>query len=86
MGNALEQLVATGPQNVNINHPNQQHTRDPVTGVYPFSTEPENTQPTGTSNFSQIDTAQTQVTISTDASKTHVYTVSHSVARFVSGL
>ncbi len=69
--------------------PYQHHTRGPSTGiyVYSFATEPENTQPTGTCNFSRIDTAQLQLTLSsTSASKTHVYMVNYNVVRFVSGM
>jgi hypothetical protein len=69
--------------------PNQHHTRGPSTGiyVYSFATEPEKHQPTGTCNFSRIDTAQLQLTLNdTASSKSHVYMVNYNVGRFVSGM
>jgi hypothetical protein len=69
--------------------PYNHHTRGPATGinVYSFSTDPEKHQPTGTCNFSRIDTAQLQMTLgNTAASKSHVYMVNYNVLRVVSGL
>ncbi len=69
--------------------PYNHHTRGPATGinVYSFSTDPEKHQPTGTCNFSRIDTAQLQMTLgSVSASKSHVYMVNYNVLRVVSGL
>ncbi len=69
--------------------PYNHHTRGPATGiyVYSFATEPEKPQPTGTCNFSRIDTAQLNLTLSNNAaSKSHVYMVNYNVARFVSGM
>jgi hypothetical protein len=69
--------------------PYNHHTRGPATGVYvySFATEPEKPQPTGTCNFSRIDTAQLNLALSsTSASKSHVYMVNYNVARFVSGM
>jgi hypothetical protein len=69
--------------------PYNHHTRGPAVGinVYSFSTDPEKHQPTGTCNFSRIDTAQLQMTLgSTSASKSHVYMVNYNVLRVVSGL
>ncbi len=69
--------------------PYNHHTRGPAVGinVYSFSTDPEKHQPTGTCNFSRIDTAQLQMTLgNTDPSKSHVYMVNYNVLRVVSGL
>ena len=72
--------------------PYNHHTRGPATGiyVYSFATEPEKPQPTGTCNFSRIDTAQLNLTLASGvaavASKSHVYMVNYNVGRFVSGM
>jgi hypothetical protein len=69
------------------------HTRGPSTGiyVYSFATEPEKHQPTGTCNFSRIDTAQLQLTPNTATAYgtgwvSHVYMVNYNVLRLVSGM
>ncbi len=86
--NGNDRFSARSGDYFNWVQPYQHHTRGPATGiyVYSFATEPENTQPTGTCNFSRIDTAQLQLTIPTAASKTHVYMVNYNVVRFVSGM
>jgi hypothetical protein len=66
------------------------HSRGPATGiyVYSFATEPEKHQPTGTCNFSRIDTAQLSITplgTLTDV-QSHVYMVNYNVLRLVSGM
>jgi hypothetical protein len=70
--------------------PYQHHTRGPATGiyVYSFATEPEKHQPSGTCNFSRIDTAQLEIVLlnTTAACKSHVYMVNYNVLRFVSGM
>jgi hypothetical protein len=69
--------------------PYNHHTRGPVTGiyVYSFATEPEKWQPTGTCNFSRIDTAQLLLSlVNGSAYNLYVYMTSYNVGRFVSGL
>ena len=70
--------------------PYMHHTRAPSTGiyVYSFATEPEKHQPTGTCNFSRIDTAQLQIKLlgDLDACTSHVYMVNYNVLRLVSGM
>ena len=102
-GSSAEQSVASAKLLLNGNdrfseragdyfnwvQPYNHHTRGPATGiyVYSFATEPEKPQPTGTCNFSRIDTAQLNLALSsTSASKSHVYMVNYNVARFVSGM
>ena len=50
----------------NTIQPYQYHTNTPSIGinVYSFSLEPENTQPTGTCNFTHIDNASLNITVS----------------------
>jgi hypothetical protein len=66
------------------------HSRGPATGiyVYSFATEPEKHQPTGTCNFSRIDTAQLSITPlgTLTAVQSHVYMVNYNVLRLVSGM
>lgn len=66
------------------------HSRGPSTGiyVYSFATEPEKHQPTGTCNFSRIDTAQLSITPlgTLTAVQSHVYMVNYNVLRLVSGM
>ncbi len=105
-GSSAEQSVASAKLLLNGNdrfseragdyfnwvQPYNHHTRGPQTGiyVYSFATEPEKPQPTGTCNFSRIDTAQLNMTLASAVAsvptKSHVYMVNYNVARFVSGM
>jgi hypothetical protein len=74
--------------------PYQHHTRHPDTGinVYSFALRPEDHQPSGTCNFSRIDTATLQLVLSnatvagTATAKVRVYAVNYNVFRAVAGM
>ncbi len=74
--------------------PYQHHTRTPSTGinVYSFALRPEEHQPSGTCNFSRIDNATLQMTLSHDTvgdaetAKVRVYAVNYNVLRIMSGM
>ena len=58
-------------------------------GVYSFALKPEEHQPSGTCNFSRIDNAKLEATLSpNDASITSitVYAVNYNVLRIMSGM
>tara|TARA_B100001123_G_scaffold410939_1_gene506614 strand:- start:314 stop:1864 length:1551 start_codon:yes stop_codon:yes gene_type:complete len=54
-------------------------------GVYSFALKPEEHQPSGTCNFSRIDTAQLKVTHTTATNFT-IYAVNYNVLRIMSGM
>jgi len=54
-------------------------------GVYSFALKPEEHQPSGTCNFSRIDSAQLQKTSGTTAI-THIFAVNYNVLRIMSGM
>jgi len=74
--------------------PYQHHTRSPDTGinVYSFALRPEEHQPSGTCNFSRIDNATLQLTLSNNAvkdsltAKVRVYATNYNVLRIMSGM
>ena len=74
--------------------PYQHHTRGPSTGinVYSFALRPEEHQPSGTCNFSRIDNANLQLTLShntvggSETAKVRVYAVNYNVLRIMSGM
>jgi Large eukaryotic DNA virus major capsid protein. len=74
--------------------PFQHHTRHPSTGinVYSFGLRPEEHQPSGTCNFSRIDNATLQLTLSnaavsgTNTAKVRVYATNYNVLRIMSGM
>ena len=74
--------------------PFQHHTRNPDSGinVYSFALRPEEHQPSGTCNFSRIDTATLQLVLSnatvsgTNTAKVRVYAVNYNVLRIMSGM
>jgi hypothetical protein len=75
----------------NIVQPYQHHTNCPATGicVYSFALEPEKHQPSGTCNFSRIDSAVLQLQLTSKAakgSKIRVYAVNYNVLRIMSGM
>ena len=67
--------------------PFQHHTRTPDTGinVFSFALRPEEHQPSGTCNFSRIDSAQLNE-ISTTATPIVVFAVNYNVLRIMSGM
>jgi len=75
----------------NLVQPYQHHTNVPATGinVYSFALEPEKHQPSGTCNFSRIDSAVLQLQLTNKAakgSKIRVYAVNYNVLRIMSGM
>jgi len=75
----------------NLVQPYQHHSNVPSTGinVYSFALEPEKHQPSGTCNFSRIDSAVLQLTLTARAaegSKLRVYAVNYNVLRVMSGM
>ena len=79
----------------NYVQPYQHHTRSPATGinVYSFALKPEDHQPSGTCNFSRIDNAVLNLTLTpatldavTTGAKVRVYAVNYNVLRVMSGM
>jgi hypothetical protein len=74
--------------------PYQHHTRTPSRGinVYSFALQPEQHQPSGTCNFSRIDKATLQLTVSVNTvrsgrtAQVRVYAVNYNVLRVMSGM
>jgi hypothetical protein len=74
--------------------PYQHHTRTPSQGinVYSFALKPEEHQPSGTCNFSRIDKATLQLTVSVNTvrsgrtAQVRVYAVNYNVLRVMSGM
>jgi len=74
--------------------PYQHHSRSPSTGinVYSFALRPEEHQPSGTCNFSRIDKATLQLTVSlntvvgTRTAQVRVYALNYNVLRVMSGM
>lgn len=74
--------------------PYQHHTRTPSTGIncYSFALRPEEHQPSGTCNFSRIDKATLQLTVSvntvqsTNSAQVRVYALNYNVLRVMSGM
>jgi len=74
--------------------PYQHHSRTPAKGinVYSFALKPEEHQPSGTCNFSRIDKATLQLTVSVNTvrggrtAQVRVYAVNYNVLRVMSGM
>jgi hypothetical protein len=74
--------------------PYQHHSRTPAPGinVYSFALQPEQHQPSGTCNFSRIDKATLQLTVSVNTvrsgrtAQVRVYAVNYNVLRVMSGM
>ena len=74
--------------------PFQHHSRTPSTGinVYSFALRPEEHQPSGTCNFSRIDKATLQITVSlntvraANTAQVRVYALNYNVLRVMSGM
>src|SRR5210317_1234969 len=69
--------------------PHFHHSGSPYAGVYSYSfaLKPEEHQPTGTCNFSRIDSAQVSVTMNTtDATNMHMFATNYNVLRIQSGM
>ena len=78
----------------NLVQPYQHHTNIPAVGinVYSFALKPEEHQPSGTCNFSRIDNAVLNLTLtgntvgSTLSAQVRVYAVNYNVLRIMSGM
>jgi hypothetical protein len=74
----------------NLVQPYQHHTRIPDSAgvnVYSFALKPEDHQPSGSCNFSRIDTVTLQLTQTTSAAhKLRVYATNYNVLRIISGM
>jgi len=77
----------------NLVQPYQHHENIPATGinVYSFALKPEDHQPSGTCNFSRIDTATLNLTLTDNAVagngvRIRVYAVNYNVLRIMSGM
>ena len=74
----------------NTVQPFQHHTRTPDTGinVYSFALRPEEHQPSGTCNFSRIDSAilKMDITQRTSDARVRVYAINYNVLRIMSGM
>jgi hypothetical protein len=75
----------------NLVQPYQHHTNVPATGinVYSFALTPELHQPSGSLNFSRIDSAVLQLQLTQKAakgSKIRVYAINYNVLRIMSGM
>jgi hypothetical protein len=74
--------------------PYQHHCRTPSTGIncYSFAVRPEEHQPSGTCNFSRIDKATLQLTVSLNTvigsrtAQVRVYALNYNVLRVMSGM
>jgi hypothetical protein len=74
--------------------PYQHHSRSPSTGinVYSFALRPEEHQPSGSCNFSRIDKATLQLTLSLNTvasyrtAQVRVYALNYNVLRVMSGM
>jgi hypothetical protein len=73
----------------NLVQPYYHHSGSPAVGIYSYSFafEPEKHQPTGTCNFSRIDTASLEIVLSTTSAATStVYMTNYNVGRLVGGM
>ena len=81
----------------NLVQPYQHHSSVPAPGinVYSFALTPEDIQPSGTCNFSRIDNASLDLTLSSDAVSTtknngnvkvQVWAINYNILRIMSGL
>jgi hypothetical protein len=72
-------------------HPFQFHTKTPTKGiyVYSFAINPEHHQPSGTCNFSRIDSIELDITSKSSIAPTNtvrVFTTNYNVLRILSGM
>jgi len=78
----------------NLVQPFQHHTNIPAVGinVYSFALNPEDHQPSGTCNFSRIDTANMQLTVTNNTvgngntAKVRIYATNYNVLRIMAGM
>jgi len=88
--NGHDRFAERGGKYFELVQPYQHHENIPEAtrgiSVYSFSLKPEEHQPSGTLNFSRIDSAVLSVTAVADATKARVYAVNYNVLRVMSGM
>jgi hypothetical protein len=92
--NGHDRLYEREGRYFNLVQPYQHHENVPATGinVYSFALKPEDHQPSGTCNFSRIDNATLQLTLTNQAvvnnrpCKIKIYAVNYNVLRIMSGM
>ena len=95
--NGNERFSARAGEYFNLVQPYQHHTNCPAPGinVYSFALSPEDHQPSGTCNFSKIDNAflnvtltstSTNSTINSGNSKIKIYAINYNILRIMSGM
>jgi hypothetical protein len=92
--NGHDRFVERPGRYFNLVQPYQHHENVPATGinVYSFALKPEDHQPSGTCNFSRIDSATLNLTLTANAvkgrrsCKVRVYSVNYNVLRIMSGM
>lgn len=91
LNNTNRFAIRNGPY-FNMVQPYQHHTNVPTSpgiNVYSFALKPEEHQPSGTCNFSRIDTATLDLTVDSDVysnATVRVYAPNYNVFRVVSGM
>ena len=77
----------------NVVQPYQHHTSSPAHGIniYSFALKPEDYQPSGTCNFSKIDAAQLNLTLTSASTsgtnaKFRLYALNYNILRIMSGM
>ena len=77
----------------NLVQPLQHHTNTPATGinVYSFAHKPEEHQPSGTCNFTKIDSAVLSLTLTTNTTsdstaKAHIYATNYNILKIGGGM
>lgn len=86
--NGTDRFVEQPGKYFNQYQPYQYHSGAPYPGiyVYSFALKPEEHQPSGTLNFSRIDSAVLNVTAAASATRARVYAVNYNVLRIMSGM
>lgn len=88
--NGIDRTSSRPPEYWRLVQPFSHHTRVPNKRIYVFSFSlfPENIQPSGTANFSRIDTAQLVATLKpgTPQGRLRIYGLGYNVLRIASGL
>jgi hypothetical protein len=95
--NGHDRFTERGGEYFNRVQPYQHHTASPSTGinVYSFALKPEELQPSGTCNFSRIDNAVLQLTLTPSAvggttgpssANVRIYATNYNVLRIMSGM
>ena len=88
MINNVERTEKRSGKYYRLVQPSQHHSEIPKKEsyiyMYSFALKPEESQPSGTCNFSRLDYANLQMDIS-DASKLKIYAINTNVLRIMSG-